>query len=47
MPEAQIKSSSSDTILNNDERQKRIEELRKMIEGKMIIIFNYLLMKPF
>lgn len=36
MPEAQI-NYRNEMILSDDERQHRIEELRKMIEGKCIM----------
>lgn len=39
MPEAQLNSYTSDSILSNDERQHRIEELRKMIEGNYYAAF--------
>lgn len=39
MPEAQSNSYTSDSILSDEERQHRIEELRKMIEGNYYAAF--------
>ena len=41
MPEAQINSYTSESVLSDEERQHRIEELRKMIEGNYYAAFKY------
>jgi hypothetical protein len=47
MPEAQIKSHTGDNAAcNNEERQKRIEELRKMIEGEFCREISHLRLSP-
>lgn len=41
MPEPQINNYTSESVLSDDERQHRIEELRKMIEGNYYAAFKY------
>lgn len=39
MPEVHVQKQLSDKILNDDDKAQRIEDLRKMIEGKLMFVF--------
>lgn len=42
MPEVHVQKEMSDEILNDEDKAQKIEELRKMIEGKFNICKNIL-----
>lgn len=41
MPEVQVKNRGKEEVLSEDEKLHRIEELRKLIEGKYNLQYSY------